>query len=76
MTMQQMRNYISNNPLYKNSPAWRDRCQRMPERQVVAIYNKFKNIDYKKIEREIKKTNKNNEQYHQISMFEYMEGLE
>lgn len=75
MTMQQMRDYISKHPYYKNSPAWRDRCQRMPERQVVAIYNKFRQQDYRKLERQLKKTEKSNEQFHQINMFEYMEGI-
>lgn len=74
MQMNEMRNYISQHPLYKNSPAWRDRCQRMKESQVVAIYNKFKLQDWKKLEKVIKKNEKSNEQYHQMDMFEYMEG--
>lgn len=75
MEINQMRVYISQHPLYKHSPAWVDRCQRMPSNQVVAIYNNFKKLDYKKIEREMKKREKTNAQYHQIDMFEYMEEL-
>lgn len=75
MQMHEMRMYIANHPRYKNSFSWRAKCQTMSERQVAAIYERFKNLDYKKIEREMKQTNKSNEQYHQINMFEYMEGL-
>ena len=73
MNMKEMRLYIAQHPKYKNSPAWIDRCQRMPERQVVAIYNNFKKQDYKKMEKEMRKTEKQNSNYHQITMFEYME---
>lgn len=75
MNIDQMRIYISQHPKYRNSPFWRSRCQRMPANQVVAIYNNFKKMDYKKIEKELKERDKNNKNYHQINMFEYMEGL-
>lgn len=76
MTLEQMRSYISHHPKYKDSPRWRDRCMRMPAPQVCAIYMQFKKADYNKIEREMKKQNKENAKYHQINMFEYMEGLQ
>ena len=75
MTIERMRDYISKHPAYKNSPRWKARVMRMPEPQVFAIYKKFKDADYKKIERDIKARDKENAQYHQMDMFEYMEGL-
>ena len=75
MTIEQMRNYISKHPAYKNSPRWRDRCMRMPEPQVFAIYKKFKEVDYKKLERELKQQDKDGNDYHQINMFEYLEEM-
>lgn len=73
MEIMQMRNYISQHPKYRNSPKWKARVSRMPENQVVALYNKFRQLDYKKIEREMKTQEKDNAQYHQMDMFEYME---
>lgn len=73
MNMMQMRIYISEHPRYRKSPAWKDRCMRMPEAQVVAIYNKFRKEDYRKIEREMKRTEKTNQKFHQIDIFEYLE---
>lgn len=70
----QMREYISKHPRYKNSMAWRDRCQRMPSNQVVAIYNKFLQQNYTKIERDMQAEKSKPETYHQMDMFEYMEG--
>lgn len=72
--MNQMRTYISQHPKYKNSPKWKARVMRMPENQVVALYNKFRELDYKKIERQMKQQEKENQNYHQVDMFEYMEG--
>ena len=76
MNINQMRMYIAKHPKYKNSPRWIDRVMRMPEPQVYAIYRQFQKADYKKIEREMKRNNKENEQYHQMNIFEYMEELE
>ncbi len=75
MTTQQMRVYISQHPLYKGSMKWKAKCMTMPERQVIAIYNKFKQQDFKKIEKEVLEREKQKEQYHQIDMFEYMEEV-
>ena len=75
MSIEQMRVYIADHPKYKNSPNWRYRCQTMPSSQVVAIYNNFRKMDYKKIEKELKAQDKDNQSYHQINIFEYMEGL-
>lgn len=72
--MNQMRTYISQHPKYRNSPKWKDRVMRMPENQVVALYNKFRELDYKKIERQMKQQEKENQNYHQVDIFEYMEG--
>ncbi len=75
MTIDQMRNYISQHPKYKNSPKWKARVMNMPTPQVVAIYKQFQKADYKKIAREIKAQEKENQNYHQMDMFEYMEGM-
>lgn len=72
--MNQMRTYISQHPKYRNSPKWKARVMRMPENQVVALYNKFRELDYKKIEKQMKQQEKENQNYHQVDMFEYMEG--
>ena len=74
MDINQMRIYISQHPKYRNSPKWKARVMRMPENQVVALYNKFRLLDYKKIEKEMKQQDKENSKYHQIDIFEYMEG--
>ena len=74
MTIDQERNYICQHPYYKNSPRWKDRVMRMPEPQVHAIFKKFEKADYKKLEKELKAQEKDNQNYHQIDMFEYMEG--
>ena len=58
MSIEQMRVYIAEHPKYKNSPNWRYRCQTMPSSQVVAIYNNFRKMDYKKIEKEIQRQRK------------------
>lgn len=73
MTIEQERNYIAKHPFYKNSPKWISRVMRMPDPQVHAIYEKFKKADYAKLERELKAQKKENSNYHQINMFEYME---
>ena len=47
----------------------------MPERQVAAIYNKFKELDYKALEAEKAEgafVMPKNEDYHQIDMWEYL----
>lgn len=74
MDVMQMRNYIAKHPKYKNSPRWIDRVMRMPEPQVYAIYRQFQKADYRKIERDLKKKDKENTQYHQMNIFEYMEA--
>lgn len=71
--MNQMRTYISQHPKYRNSPKWKARVMRMPENQVVALYNKFRELDYKKIEKQMRQQEKENQNYHQVDMFEYME---
>ena len=45
MDMNQMRTYISQHPKYRNSPKWKARVMRMPENQVVALYNKFRELE-------------------------------
>lgn len=72
--MNQMRTYISQHPKYRNSLKWKARVMRMPENQVVALYNKFRELDYKKIEKQMRQQEKENQNYHQVDMFEYMEG--
>ncbi len=76
MTIDQERTYIMQHPKYRHSVNWRARVMKMPDSQVHAIYKQFQKLNYKKIEKEVKQQNKDNEQYHQIDMFEYMEGKE
>ena len=77
MTIDQERNYIMQHPKYKNSVKWKDRVLRMPDNQVHAIYMKFRwSTDYKDIEKAIKAQNKDNANYHQVDMFEYMKEME
>lgn len=71
MTIAQMRNYIAQHPKYKNSMYWKAKVTNMPERQVVAIYNKFKQIDYREEQKKLD-ASRGEEKYHQIDMFEYM----
>ena len=73
-SMSEMRYYIAQHPRYKGSKTWNRKCMTMPERQVAAIYNKFKELDYKVLEAEkaegafvLPK-----EEYHQIDMWEYL----
>lgn len=75
MTIDQERTYIMQHPKYKNSVKWKDKVMRMPEPQVHAIYKQFQKADYKKIARELKAQNKENANYHQVDMFEYMKEL-
>ena len=75
MTIEQERNYIAKHPKYKNSPKWIARVMHMPEPQVHAIYKQFQKADYHQIEKDLRAQEKDNRKYHQMNMFEYMEGL-
>ena len=75
MTLEQMRNYIMEHPRYKNSPTWKAKCLKMPAPQVVAIYKQFQKVNYNKIAKEMKAQEKDNKNYHQMDMFEFMEGI-
>ena len=46
MSISAMRLYISQHPKYKGNAVWARKCMNMPSRQVVAIYEKFKKLDY------------------------------
>ena len=70
MTINQERTYIMNHPYYKGSVKWTDRVLRMPDPQVHAIFMKFQQVDYKKLEKELKDRDKENRNYHQINIFE------
>ena len=74
MTIDQERSYILKHPKYKDHKGWWSKVMKMPDPQVHAIYKQFQKVDYKKLERELKAQEKENEQYHQINMFEYMKG--
>lgn len=76
MDVQQMRVYISQHPRYKHSKTWLAKCMTMPDRMVVAIYNKFRNVDYKKEEQKIKLQQNKPEEYHQITILEYLKEKE
>ena len=56
--MSEMRKFIMN--LYPDNIWWHAKVWKMPTKQVVAIYKKYKDRD------------KEPEGYHQISIFEYM----
>jgi hypothetical protein len=68
----EMRDYIINHPKYKDKPRWTARVLAMPVPQVAAIYKKFKQEDYKKIQRDLEEQEKDNANYHQINIWEYM----
>lgn len=65
-TISEMRLYLMNR--YPNRLWWHEKVQKMPTKQVVAIYRKMTNSQPKKIETE-------DGSYHQINMFEYMASL-
>ena len=71
MTVDQMRNYICQHPKYKNSMYWKQKVMTMPENQVVAIYHKFKQINYGEEQKKVD-ARKEGSEYHQIDMFEYL----
>lgn len=64
-TMNDMRRYISNR---YESMNWKNKVSKMPTRQVIAIYRRFKEADEKA---KLEATCPNSE-YHQIDMFEYL----
>lgn len=66
--MNEMRSYISNR--YDNMK-WKNKVSKMPTRQVVAIYRRFKELDAKARAEETCP----NEEYHQIDMFEYLYSI-
>ena len=67
-TMNEMRSYNSNR--YDNMK-WKNKVLKMPTRQVVAIYRRFKELDAKaRVEETCP-----NEEYHQIDMFEYLYSI-
>lgn len=55
MTINQMRTYIAEHPKYRNSQSWRDKCLRMSDNQVLAIYDKFRKLDYYELEKRYSK---------------------
>lgn len=63
--MSEMRQYIMD--LYPEKIWWHEKVQKMPTKQVVAIYNSYKN-------KRPRKSSESNS-YHQIDMFEYMASL-
>lgn len=69
MTLNEMRNYIIQQ--YPNSPGWHYKVSRMPSNQVIAIYHNF-------LKREVMavKKRQQEENYHQITLFEYQLELE
>lgn len=76
MTIDQERTYIMQHPKYKRYANWQAKVMRMPDSQVHAIYKQFQKLDYRKIEREIKAREQNNQKYHQITIFEYAKEVE
>lgn len=74
MTIDQERTYIMAHPKYKHSVKWIARCMRMPDAQVHAIYKQFQKADYKAIEKKLKLQEKDNEHYHQMTIFDFLKG--
>lgn len=70
MTVNEMRTFIIQHPKYKNSMYWKEKVLRMPDNQVIAIYNKFRQKSYEQIEKDL--TVADNNQYHQMDIFEYV----
>ena len=66
MTISEMRLYLMSR--YPDQLHWHQKVQKMPTRQVVAIY--------KKMTTRHKAVIYNDPNYHQIDMFEYMASLE
>lgn len=58
-----------------NGLTWHRRVRNMSDRQVIAIYNKFKEMGMFKKKNDIPEPKRaETEPYHQITMFEYMEA--
>lgn len=64
-----MHEYVRN---YYPSEGWKNKVDRMPQEQVIAIYHSF--IHREKAQKKFEKIEKEeyNPQYHQINIFEYM----
>ena len=69
MTLNEMRNYIIQQ--YPNSPGWHYKVSRMPSNQVIAIYHNFIKRDALKKKRDLQ-----DQEYHQITLFEYQLQLD
>lgn len=41
MTIEQMRDYIAKYPKYKQSPKWISKVSKMPDAQIIAVYNRL-----------------------------------
>lgn len=77
-TMSEMRQYIM--AQYPNDFHWHMRVRKMPTRQIVAIFYSMKDRAAKKkykaiAEKRANEAKKNEPQYHQITMWEYMASL-
>lgn len=68
MTINEMRNYISDE--YPESVGWHRKVSKMPTNQVIAIYHKF--VKHHANEERKKRQE---QQFHQMDMFEYMTML-
>lgn len=68
-TIAEMRLYLMSR--YPDSLKWQERVSKMPTRQVVAIYKKFKNMPKKPYIGPLPE----DPNYHQINMFEYLAYL-
>lgn len=76
MTIDQERTYILQHPKYKKYVNWQSKVMRMSDSQVHAIYKQFQKLDYKKIERELKAKEQEDQKYHQVTIFEWAKELE
>lgn len=65
MTIEKMREKLMFGSKY-NGPNWQLKVKDMPDSQIVAIYNNFKKSGM------FRKSKKNKEPYHQITIFEYL----
>lgn len=77
-SMSEMRDYVASHPKYSKSMYWRAKVYQMPEKQVAAIYMKFKSIDYRELQKKLDSESsfleetKHLEKYHQMDIWEFL----
>lgn len=75
ITITEMRSQLTNCEPYSEAPSWVDKVGRMPDSQVIAVWNNFNRRGYFARSKNIAKNKRKDPAPHQITMFEYMEDL-